>query len=229
MAASPLCVIPARGGSKRLARKNVLLLAGRPMLAYTIDAARDSGVFEEVIVSTEDAEIARIAGEHGASVHARPQALAGDMVSATDVCIDVCETRARKGQHYDALVCLQPSSPLRSSTDIAAAWNAFTAAGAAFLVSGTVIDPHYFHWAIAREGDWWRMVFGATYLKERSLLPDRYRPNGAIKIGRIPDIIHERNFFGEELEMLEMPEARSVHVATAFDLALAEALMRRES
>jgi len=217
----PLCVIPARRGSKRLPEKNVAQLGGRPMLAWTIDAALESSLFDRVLVSTEDSAFAELTRELGATPHARPLELAGDLVSATDVCLDALE--AHRG--YDAVVCLQPTSPLRTSGDVRGAWERFLVSGADFLVSVTPIDPHYFHWAVEPEGEWWHMVFGDRYLIERPLLPPVHRPNGAIKIGRSGPLRERRDFFGPHLAAYEMPEERSVHVAEPFDLLLAESLL----
>lgn len=221
----PLCVIPARIGSKRLARKNVALLGGRPMLAYTVDAALGSGLFESVVVSTEDPGIARLAATLGAVPHSRPAVLAGDLVSATDVCLEVLDTRAAAGDAYDAVICLQPSSPLRGAADVRGAWERFVATGADFLVSVTPIDPHYFHWAVESDGEWSRMFFGDRFMLERPLLPPVQRPNGAIKIGRAVPLAERRDFFGPRLTTFALPEERSVHVAEAFDLWLAERLL----
>jgi CMP-N,N'-diacetyllegionaminic acid synthase len=223
----PLCVIPARRGSKRLALKNILPLGGRPMLHYTIDAAVDSGIFDEVFVSTEDDEIAGIARLAGASVHRRPAELAGDLVSATDVCLDVERALRDQGRSYDAIYCLQPSSPLRSSSDVKAAWERLVSSGADYLVSVTPIDPHYFHWAVAKNKNGWSMYFGDKFLMERPLLPPVYRPNGAIKIGRCANLHQTRNFFGPNLVTHQMPEERSLHVAEPFDFELAQFLIQR--
>lgn len=221
----PLCVIPARRGSKRLPLKNIVPLAGKPMLAYTVEAALCSNVFEAVYVSTEDGEISEIAKRAGATVHKRPDALAGDLVSATDVCIDLVDAVDPAGKRYDAIVCLQPSSPLRSAADVSKSWTHFIQSNASYLVSVTAIDPHYFHWAVNENPDGWAMYFGSEFLKERPLLPPVYRPNGAIKIGRVRELKETGNFFGKGLEVFVMPEERSVHVAEAFDLSLAEFLI----
>lgn len=225
----PLCVIPARRGSKRLALKNILPLGGAPMLAWSVRAARESGVFDAVWVSTEDAEIARIAERHGACVHERPAELAGDLVSATDVCIDLLEARAALGDIHDAVVCLQPSSPLRTGSDVRGAWERFVETGADYLVSVTFIDPHYFHWAVRPGGGdtGWAMWFGDQFMVERPLLPPVYRPNGSIKIARAARMVERRNFFGPRLTVYETPEERSVHVAERYDYDLAEFLLRR--
>ena len=227
---NPLCVVPARRGSKRLSLKNILPLAGKPVLAYSVEAALESGLFDRVFVSTEDEQIATIASQYGAVPHSRPLELSGDFVSATDVCIEVFESEAGGGVNYDAVVCLQPSSPLRTAQDILGAWNEFCSSKADYLVSVTPIDPHYFHWAVHQQADGWEMFFGDTYMLERPLLPSVYRPNGSIKIGRIQPLLERRNFFGPNLAVYETPEDRSVHVAERFDFDLAEFLLiRRES
>lgn len=222
-----LAVIPARRGSKRLPSKNILPLNGRPMLTYSIEAAQKSGVFESVYVSTEDAETAGIVGEWGAVVHIRPQALAGDLVSATEVCLDVERALRGAGQTFDAIVCLQPSSPLRSARDVRESWERFLASGADYLVSVTPVDPHYFHWAVHQTPEGWQMYFGDKFLAERPLLSQVYRPNGAIKIGRTRQLATTRHFLGKPLEVYVMPEERSIHVAEKFDFELAEYLMKR--
>ncbi|MGH8671120.1 MAG: cytidylyltransferase domain-containing protein [Burkholderiales bacterium] len=221
----PLCVIPARRDSKRLPLKNIRPLNGQPMLTYTVRAALDSGVFDTVYVSTEDSEIAAIAEGAGAVAHPRPDELAGDLVSATGVCLDLEQVLRNRGEICDAIVCLQPSSPLRSAEDIRGSWQHFVAAGAHYLVSVTAVDPHYFHWAVWKTEDGWRMYFGDQYMDERPLLPPVYRPNGAIKIGKIGPLRATRNFFGKPLEVYIMPEQRSVHVAEQFDFDLAQYLM----
>ena len=223
----PLCVIPARRGSKRLANKNVLPLAGKPMLVHTIEAATASGVFEQVYVSSEDEEIRSIAEKAGAVAHARPIALAGDLVSATEVCLEVLQSLARAREDYEAVVCLQPTSPLRDSEDVRGSWREFIASEADYLVSVTDIDPHYFHWALRQTDEGWEMYFGDRFMMERPLLPPVCRPNGAIKIGKRGALSLTRNFFGKPLTVYRMPEARSVHVAEQFDFDVAEYLMQR--
>src|SRR5260221_12665807 len=160
MAMRPLCVIPARRGSKRLPLKTILPLAGRPMLAYTIEAAIDSQVFDAVYVSTEAREIGQIAQSSGARFAQRRESLAGDLVSATEVCLDLEQQLSKSGEAYDAIVCLQPTSPLRSGSDIRESWQHFVDGKADFLVSATPIDPHYFHWAIQESSQGWAMYFG---------------------------------------------------------------------
>jgi CMP-N,N'-diacetyllegionaminic acid synthase len=223
----PLCVIPARRGSKRIALKNIRRLHGKPMLAYTVQAASESGVFADVFVSTEDPEIAEVASSFGAIVHRRPEVLAGDLVSSTDVCLEVEESLRTAGRAHDAIVCLQPTSPLRNAEDVRNSWVSFVESGANYLVSTTPIDPHYFHWALIESGHGWEMYFKDKYLQERPLLPPVHRPNGAIKIGRVEPLRSTRNFFGAPLGTYPMPDERSLHVGEPLDFELAEFLLAR--
>ena len=224
---NPLCVVPARRGSKRLPLKNLLPLAGKPMVAYSVEAAVASGLFDRIFVSTEDEEIGSIAEKYGGEVHPRAPELTGDLISATDVCLDVYEARKAAGDIYDVIVCLQPSSPLRTAEDIRGAWKLFSTGDADFLVSVTPIDPHYFHWAVQQESGRWEMVFGDKYMVDRAQLPPVYRPNGSIKIARVDALRERHNFFGPRLIVYETLEERSVHVATQYDFDVADHLLRR--
>lgn len=131
--ASPSCValIPARAGSKRVPGKNVRILGGHPLLAYTIAAARASGVFADVIVSTDSAETADIARLYGAEVpFLRPAELAGDLSPDIEWVEWTLSTLRAAGRTWDAFSLLRPTSPFRQAATIARAWALFTAAGA---------------------------------------------------------------------------------------------------
>jgi CMP-N-acetylneuraminic acid synthetase len=223
-----ICTIPARGGSKRLPRKNVRELAGKPLIAYSIETALESGLFDEVYVCTEDEQIARIAVQFGANVpELVPEELCGDLVASHIPCQSIAARLPAHG-HIDSLMCLQPSSPLRSAQDIRDAVEKFSEGEFDFVVSVTPIDPHDFHWAVVPGEDiYWKMFFGTQYLKERPLLPPVYRPNGSIKIARLSALAAGGNFFGERLGVIETPLERSVHVAVEFDLELCETILRR--
>lgn len=227
MPPSLFCCVPARLGSKRLPRKNLLPLAGRPLLAHTITTARESGLFDAVFVCTESAEIADAARARGATAPVLlPPELCGDLVASHVPCQNLAGSLGRAD---DVLVCLQPTSPLRSVDDIHAAVERFRRDDLDFLVSITPIDPHYFHWAVRSGADGWGMYFGNQYLIERPLLPSVHRPNGAIKIARLGRLREVGHFFGPRLGVVEMPEERSVHVATQFDFDLCEFLLRRSA
>jgi CMP-N,N'-diacetyllegionaminic acid synthase len=223
-----ICTIPARGGSKRLPRKNVRELAGKPLIAYSIEAALETRLFDQVYVCTEDSEIARIATQFGASVpELVPEELCGDLVASHIPCQYVASRVSANGE-FDSLLCLQPSSPLRSAQDIRDAVEKFSGGPFDFVVSVTPVDPHDFHWAVVPgEGMYWRMFFGTQYLKERPLLPPVYRPNGSIKVAKLSTLAAIGNFFGERMGVIETPVERSVHVALEFDLKLCENILKR--
>lgn len=107
-----LAMITARGGSKRIPRKNIKDFCGKPILAYSIEAARSSGAFDEVMVSTDDPEIAGIAVKYGASVpFFRSEATANDYASTDDVIMEVLKTYEERGEHFDNFCCIYPTAP----------------------------------------------------------------------------------------------------------------------
>lgn len=107
-----IAIITARGGSKRIPRKNVKLFCGKPIITYSIEAALQSGLFEEVMVSTEDEEIARIAREVGAQVpFMRSSESAGDYASTDDVLLEVLAAYKERGREFDSFCCLYPTAP----------------------------------------------------------------------------------------------------------------------
>lgn len=110
-----ICIIPARGGSKRIPRKNIKDFLGKPIIAYSIEAALDSRLFDEVMVSTDDTEIAEIAKEHGASVPFIRSKINSDDFSGTfDVIEEVLSEYIKQGREYDYLCCLYPTAPFVS-------------------------------------------------------------------------------------------------------------------
>ena len=222
-----MCAIPARGGSKRLPRKNLRPLGGIPMVAYSILAALETRLFGEVYVCTEDPEIAEVAVRYGAKVpQLLPEDLCGDLVASHVPCQFLAAELAKGGQRFESLLCLQPSSPLRSADDICGAITLFKKGDFDFVVSVTPVDPHYFHWAVVPEvGPYWKMYFGTEFMKERPLLPLVCRPNGSIKIAGLDVLSQVGNFFGDRLGVFETPEERSLHVATEFDLTIGEAIL----
>lgn len=231
MQKSTICVIPARRGSKRLPEKNILPLHGRPLIAYSITAAIESGRFSEVYVATEDAEISRIAKAAGAEVpFLVPKELCGDLNPSHLPCQYLIDELKKKQTLGDTLVCLQPTSPLRTAKDIRDSLEKFQSQEFDFLVTVTAIDPHYFHWALSEEKNGFsKMYFGDMYMKERLLLPQVWRPNGSIKIAKLDALKKLGNFFGPRLGTYETPEERSIHVATQFELDLCEYLLKRNA
>lgn len=117
-----LCVIPARGGSKRIPRKNIKTFHGKPMIAWSIEAAIQSNVFDQIIVSTDDEEIARIAVEHGATVpFMRPDTLSDDYANTTAVIAHACDWSIEEGLDPEFVCCLYATAPFVRAEDLAEA------------------------------------------------------------------------------------------------------------
>lgn len=107
-----LCIIPARGGSKRIPRKNIKPFMGKPIISYSIEAAKASGLFDEVMVSTDDEEFAEVARQYGASVpFYRSEATANDFAGTEDVILEVINEYQKRGQVYDNICCLYSTAP----------------------------------------------------------------------------------------------------------------------
>ena len=196
------------------------------MICHTINAALESELAPEVYVCTEDDEIASTASEAGARVFRIPPEMAEDDVSSTTPVLALFE-ELRSSNVYTGeslVVNLQPTSPLRSADDIVACVQALANSKAEFAVSVTEIDPHYFHWALVDSDGDWSMYFGKKYLKERIELPAMMRPNGAIKLARAEALIKTGHYFGSPMTVYEMPDERSIHVGSEFDLLCARAV-----
>lgn len=119
-----LAIIPARGGSKRIPHKNIKPFLGRPIIAYSIEAALGTGLFEEVMVSTDDTEIAEIARQEGASVpFLRSTENANDYATLADVLVEVVNVYKERGNEFDLICCLLPTAPLISSEDVRSAYD----------------------------------------------------------------------------------------------------------
>jgi pseudaminic acid cytidylyltransferase len=129
-----LAVIPARGGSKRIPRKNIKQFAGKPMIAYAIDAALQSRLFDHVIVSTDDDEIAEVAKSHGASIpFRRPKELADDQTVTVPVIGHAVEAFRQLGEQPDHVCCIYPCVPFLRGIDLRAAHELFVHSGAAYV------------------------------------------------------------------------------------------------
>ena len=125
-----LCIIPARGGSKRIPRKNVKPFLGKPMLAYSIEAALSTGLFDEVMVSTDDKEIAEIAQQYGAKVpFMRSDATANDYAGLNEVIVEVDKTYIGLGRTFDNICCVLSTAPLIQAEDIINAFNKLNESG----------------------------------------------------------------------------------------------------
>ena len=174
-----LCVIPARGGSKRIPRKNVKPFLGKPMLAYSIEAAKQSGLFEEIMVSTDDDEIAEVARQYGASVpFMRSAETASDYATTADVLQEVIEKYRVLGKEFDNFCCFYATAPLVQSKDVVAAFERLQQSD--FTIVYPVVQFSYPIWRcldLAEDGTMTR--HWSEYDKSRSQdLPKEYHDTG---------------------------------------------------
>ena len=218
---SAVALIPARGGSKRLPRKNVIDFLGRPIIAYTIEAALASGCFERVVVSTEDDEIAAVAEASGALVARRSAALSTDTATVVEVCIDLLDSEAAAGRQWQILGCLYATAPLRTAADIRATLALLEPGACAFAMAVTAydLDP----WAALKFGpDGGLSPMWPELIELRpQQLPRMRVDNGSTYAVNVAEFRMHRTFYGPGLRGHEMPRERSVDIDTKGDLDIA--------
>lgn len=222
-----LIVIPARGGSKRLPRKNVLLLAGKPLICWTIEAALKTKLNARIMVSSDDTEILGIAKQYerqGLILHKRPAVLATDIVSTVEVMIDALEIEQSVGHNPKTLVLLQPTSPLRNEEDILAALNSFNDSGC----DDTVVTVCELDHPIAWVGtiDVKSRLQGIDFSGKRSQeYQKKYRLNGAVYIASVSTVKKKRSLFSDNIKACVMPRERSIDIDELIDLKICESLL----
>lgn len=217
-----LAVVPARGGSKGVPRKNVREVGGFPLIAWSLQAARESRYVDTTIVSTDDEEIARVARAHGGEVpFMRPSALATDKAPTIDVVLDVLQ----RYPGHQWVVLLQPTSPLRQAADIDAAIDHCLEANAPSCVSVCEAqESPYWMYTITDAGHM-EPVIPATARTRRQDLPPAYSLNGAIYLARVDWLERERTFVRPETVAYEMPLVRSLDIDTESDLLQLQTLL----
>lgn len=222
-----LAVIPARGNSKGVPYKNIKNLAGKPLIAYTIEAAIESNIFEKVIVSTDNHEIANISSYYGAEVpFLRPSELSGDLISSDDAIIHALSYYQNQGIQYEEVCKLQPTSPLRNSQHLKEAYSLFHKKEANFLVSVCECE-HSPLWSGKIEEDLRLDNFISDKLKRscRQYLPKYYRLNGAIFMGRVEFFLENKSFLGENSIAYIMQQKDSVDIDSELDFIIARTLL----
>lgn len=223
-----LAIIPARGGSKRLPRKNILPLAGKSLINWTIEAALAVSSITEVMVSTDDDEISCIAKVAGAQVpYKRSPELSGDTASSIDVVVDALNYYQQRGRVFDYVILLQPTSPLRSDKDIESAIQLLQGKKADAIVSVCPVE-HSPLWSNTLPEDDSLNHFISNEIKStRSQdLPEYYRLNGAIYICKIEKLLEQQSFFlTDNIFAYKMTTEASVDIDNHIDFLLAEALL----
>lgn len=218
-----LAVIPARGGSKGVSRKNIRVLAGKPLIAWTIETGKQSKYIDRLIVSSEDAEIIGVARQYGADVpFIRPKQLAEDESSGMDPLFHAL----KELPDYDYVVLLQPTSPLRTTEDIDSCIEQLLNPETPACVSVTESDKSpYWMYTINEDGLMKPFVTEGKIANRRQDLQPVYALNGAVYAADIQWLIHSKSFVAEETFAFIMPKKRSYDIDTEDDFSLCEWVM----
>ena len=225
-----LAVIPARGGSKGVPRKNVRPVCGKPLIAYTIEAALAAGdVLDRVIVSTDDEEIAGIAAGLGADVpFMRPAELAGDRVAMAPVLQHAVRAMEEaEGRRFDWVCLLQPTEPFRTAGDIRQALALGQEGGCDSVIS--VVQVFAVHPVLMKRIEDGRLlpfcVPEPEGTRRQDYTPAAYMRNGAIYLTRRDVLVERGSIWGDVIRPYVMPPERSVGVDSELDMKLVELLM----
>jgi pseudaminic acid cytidylyltransferase len=224
-----LAVIPARGGSKRIPRKNIKLLQGKPMIAYTIEAALQSNVFERVVVSTDDTEIAEISKQHGAEIpFVREASLADDHTPASLVTLDTLERLDTDGSKYKYVSQIMPNCPLRNADDIKKSLEQFQKTNA-----DTQLSVNRFGWL----NPWWAFkmqesklepLFPEAFKTRSQDLATLYALTGAVWWAKTGVLKRKKTFHTETRTGFELSWQHALDIDDEDDWKMAEVLLELE-
>lgn len=223
-------LITARGGSKGIPHKNIYFLNGKPLIAYTIDAALKSKYVDRLIVSTDDEKIAEVAKRFGAEIpFVRPNNLSGDTSSSASVIEHAIKYFENEKQIPDLIVLLQPTSPLREVDDIDEALEKFVNSHAESLVSVCKSDQSPYWFKKINDNGFITDLLPqpSTYIRRQDT-PDLYILNGAIYILDTKSFLSSKIILGEKALPYIMPYERSVDIDNMLDLEFAEFLLKRK-
>lgn len=220
-----LGLIPARGGSKGIPRKNIKLIAGKPLIVWTIESALRSRFLDAVVVSTDDEEIAAVARQCGAQVpFMRPAALADDITPGLDPVFHALN----KLPEFDSVLLLQPTSPLRTTGDIDSCISMAQKNKSLCVVSVSEPDVHPFWTYKLNDDQTLRALVEAADVHRRQDLPPVYALNGALYFANCSWLMKQKKFITNKTTAYVMPAERSIDIDTPLDWKLAEVLLREK-
>ena len=222
-------VIPARGGSKAVPGKNIRSLAGKPLLAWSIDVAKQVVEIDRIIVSTDDSQIAAVARSCGAEVYVRPAHLATDEALVIDALKDLLQTLRSEGDAPEWVILLEPTCPLRTPEDVRQCLRLIAGNGydSVATFKDAELHPHR-AWRIV-DGVPEVFVTGAVPWLPRQKLPKAYQLNGAVYVFRADLLAHEaKSLLVGKLGSVVMPRERSQDIDETIDFTIIEALLKEK-
>jgi N-acylneuraminate cytidylyltransferase len=217
-----LAIITARGGSKRIPRKNVRIFNGQPIIKYSIDAALASGLFSEVMVSTDDAEIAELAARVGARVpFMRSAATANDVATTAEVLLEVLAEYEKRGAHFEHFCCLYPTAPFVTASKLQQAWSLLRQNRADVVIP---VCPFSFPIWRSFKIDEGRLEFNwpENALKRSQDLPAAYHDSGQFYFARTAAFLQERRLVMRRAAPLILPATEVQDIDNEEDWELAE-------
>ncbi len=226
---SNIAIISARSGSKGIQDKNIKELSGKPLMAYSIEAAVQSGEFDTVMVSTDSDKYASIARKFGAKVpFMRSEITSSDSASSWEMVEEVLLRYEERGIYYDTFCLLQPTSPMRTAEDIKNAYKLFKTKNAIAVLSMTELE-HPIEWCGKINDTLSLESFKqSNNTGRRQDIGKTYRPNGAIYIVAVSEFRKDSNLYRKGSYAYIMPQERSVDIDSEFDLRFAEFLMKEK-
>jgi CMP-N-acetylneuraminic acid synthetase/UDP-N-acetylglucosamine:LPS N-acetylglucosamine transferase len=219
-----LVVIPARGGSKGIPRKNIRLLNDKPLISYSIGIAKQSAYVDDVVVTTDDSEIALLSEKFGASVIRRSEELSGDEVPLDPVVYDAMVQKEKQAfDEYDLVITLQPTSPLLKPSTLDQAIEKFEDFAVDSVIS--VVDDRHLSWGFDETNE--RYFPNYIERKNRQYLPKDFRETGAILATR-RNFVHEDSRLGTNLDLIEVSRMESVDIDGYEDWWIAENYLQKK-
>lgn len=217
-----LAIIPARGGSKGIPKKNIKPICGKPMITYTIEAAKECSYIDKVIVSTDNEEIADVSMHAGAIVpFLRPDELATDEAKTIDVVMHAIEFYERKDERYDIIILLQPTSPLRTGEDITKAVEYFMRKEQKSLLSVSEVSDHPILIRQFNDNNELDKMIDEDSTVRRQDMKKYYRVNGAIYINSMSEL-NPKTSFNDNLMGYVLKKEHGLDVDEPEDIVLAE-------
>lgn len=220
-----IAIIPARGGSKRIPRKNIKVFHGKPMIAYSIEAAKRTGCFDRIIVSTDDQEIADIALKYGAEVpFLRPADIANDYATTMDVMEHAIQFLAKQEISPEFICCIYATAPFILADDLCKGLEILNESKVEYVFSATSFPfPIQRAIKLTKQGD--VKMFSEQYADTRSQdLIEAYHDAGQFYWGRTSAFIARKAIFAEHSKVVLLPRKRVQDIDTVEDWELAEAL-----
>lgn len=228
-----LCIIPARGGSKGVPGKNIKLLAGKPLIAYTIASALESKMITECIVSTDSEEIKTVAEQYGINVpFIRPAELATDLAKSIDVVLHALQFMIHQGKQYYAVLLLQPTNPFRPKAFIDRAIEKYINGGFDSLISVLPVPHEYHpHWVFEPDANGHLQIATGEneIISRRQDLPPAYFRDGSIYITSTEVLLKKKSFYGNRLGFIKADPNCHVNIDTIEDWERAEELITKLS